>query len=100
MIRTVNIRALKDQLSARIRDVRRGDVFLVTDRGVVVAELRPPTLREHALDSVEARLERLAEQGALRLGLPNSPEAYPASNVCMASETIELALHSARGEKW
>ncbi len=37
MIRTANIRLLKDKLSAFLRDVQRGDVVLVTDRGRVDA---------------------------------------------------------------
>ena len=41
-MRTIGIRELKAQLSRTLREVRDGDVFLVTDRGRVVAELRQP----------------------------------------------------------
>ena len=76
MIRTVNIRALKDKLSAYLRNVRQGDVVLVSDRGRVVAEIRQPTIGDHALRATRGKLEELAEQGVVRLGMPNSPKAY------------------------
>ena len=41
-MRVVGIRELKARLSEYLREVRRGEVFLVTDRDRVVAELRPP----------------------------------------------------------
>lgn len=39
---TVGIRELKNHLSAYVRKVEAGDVVIVTDRGRIVAELRPP----------------------------------------------------------
>ena len=41
-MKAVGIRELKARLSQYIREVRRGEVVLVTDRGEVVAELRQP----------------------------------------------------------
>ena len=41
---SVGIRELKNRLSEYVRRVRRGEEFLVTDRGRVVAELRQPTV--------------------------------------------------------
>lgn len=38
----VNVRELKARLSAYLREVDRGELFLVTDRGRVVARLAPP----------------------------------------------------------
>lgn len=40
-MRTIGIRTLKAELSRVLRDVQRGDRYLVTDRGKVVAELGP-----------------------------------------------------------
>ena len=40
-VRVVNIRELKARLSAYLREVTRGEEFLVTDRGSVVARLGP-----------------------------------------------------------
>ncbi|HEV3073255.1 MAG TPA: type II toxin-antitoxin system prevent-host-death family antitoxin, partial [Thermoanaerobaculia bacterium] len=42
-MKTVGIRDLKNRLSEYVREVRGGEEILVTDRGQVVAELRPPT---------------------------------------------------------
>ncbi|HET9985591.1 MAG TPA: hypothetical protein VFQ38_18460 [Longimicrobiales bacterium] len=63
-MRVVGIKQLKARLSEYLRDVRRGEVFLVTDRDEVVAELRPP--RPGALPEEERGrdlLELLVETG-------------------------------------
>jgi antitoxin (DNA-binding transcriptional repressor) of toxin-antitoxin stability system len=41
-MKAVGIRELKARLSHYVREVRHGEVILVTDRGEVVAELRQP----------------------------------------------------------
>src|SRR4051812_43765956 len=41
-MKEVGIRELKNRLSEYIRQVREGEVIMVTDRGEVVAELRAP----------------------------------------------------------
>jgi prevent-host-death family protein len=41
-MKTVGIKALKDNLSAYVRAAEAGETVLVTDRGKVVAELVPP----------------------------------------------------------
>jgi antitoxin (DNA-binding transcriptional repressor) of toxin-antitoxin stability system len=97
-LRTVNIRALKDHLSAHLKDVQRGDVFLVTDRGRVVAEVRSPTVGQPAVDSVEVKEQMLVDQGLLRLGLPNTPDAYGDTNIRLCDGDIDSALAWGRGE--
>lgn len=62
-MQVVNIRELKAKLSAYLREVARGETFLVTDRGRVVARLGP-----------NAELAVADEEGALaakltRLGI-------------------------------
>ncbi|HEU5207943.1 MAG TPA: hypothetical protein VFU06_00925 [Longimicrobiales bacterium] len=65
-MRVVGIRQLKARLSEYLRDVRRGEVFLVTDRDEVVAELRPPgSLHAPSDESTESILERLVDEGAV-----------------------------------
>lgn len=98
-IRTVNIRALKDRLSAYLRDVQHGDVLLVTDRGRVVAELRQPTLGQHALDAAQNREQRMVERGDLRTGLPNRQQAYRHTGVRLAEGDIDAALAWTRGDR-
>ena len=91
MIRTTNIRALKDRLSAFLKDVQRGDVVLVTDRGRVVAEIRSPTVGLHAA-TIEPRARRLVEEGTLKLGLPNAPDAYRRPGISLPDAVIDSAL--------
>jgi antitoxin (DNA-binding transcriptional repressor) of toxin-antitoxin stability system len=98
VIRSVNIRALKDGLSAYLRDVRRGDIVLVTDRGQVIAELRQPTLHAVGMDPPAARLSQLAEAGRVRLGLPNWAGAYGESRLRLSTQSVRDALDWARGE--
>lgn len=77
-MKAVNLRELKNRLGGYVREVRAGEVILVTDRGQVVAELRPP-LHEHAATTAADRaLEQLAREGKVRLGVP-SDTPYPAT---------------------
>jgi antitoxin (DNA-binding transcriptional repressor) of toxin-antitoxin stability system len=64
-MRVVGIQALKAILSAYLREVRRGEVFLVTDRDEVVAELRPagPHAPAGPQDDIARTLEALAATG-------------------------------------
>ncbi|MHB1169328.1 MAG: type II toxin-antitoxin system Phd/YefM family antitoxin [Longimicrobiales bacterium] len=65
-MRVVGIRQLKARLSEYLREVRRGEVFLVTDRDTVVAELRPPgSLHAPSDESTDSVLERLVDEGAV-----------------------------------
>jgi antitoxin (DNA-binding transcriptional repressor) of toxin-antitoxin stability system len=80
-MKTVAVRELKSRLSEYLREVRRGESVLVTDRGQVVAELSPP--RHGANDpDAPAALLALAKRGLVTLGRAgdNSPyEAMPRS---------------------
>ena len=65
-MRVVGVRELKAKLSAYLRDVARGEVFLVTDRDRVVAELRPPGAAAAPPEPTrEDRLEQLIASGAV-----------------------------------
>jgi antitoxin (DNA-binding transcriptional repressor) of toxin-antitoxin stability system len=98
MIKSINIRALKDRLSAFLRDVQRGDVILVTDRGRVVAEIRSPTVGSRA-EEADPRLRRLVAEGTLKLGLPNAPDAYRRSGISLPDAVVDSALSWTRGER-
>ncbi len=65
-MKTVGVRDLKIHLSAHLRDVARGDVILVTDRGRVVAELRPPGAAEKSMAPEELARQRLIAAGRLK----------------------------------
>jgi antitoxin (DNA-binding transcriptional repressor) of toxin-antitoxin stability system len=67
-MRTVGVKQLKARLSEYLREVRRGEVFLVTDRDEVIAELRPIGPAGAAVqDDLERALEALAATGQLSL---------------------------------
>jgi antitoxin (DNA-binding transcriptional repressor) of toxin-antitoxin stability system len=72
-MKTAGVRELKAHLSAYLRDVDRGDVILVTDRGRVVAELRAPGAAEQSLSPADVRYRKLVADGRLR------PAPAPAS---------------------
>lgn len=74
-MKAVGLRELKNRLAEYIRQVRGGEVVLVTDRGEVVAEIRHPAtsgINETINDSLAA----LARRGLLTPGAPNDPSAY------------------------
>jgi len=76
-MKTVGVRELKNRLSEYLREVRRGEHILVTDRGEVIGELSPPG--QGASDaSVPAGLLALAKRGILTLGSPGDGRPYPA----------------------
>jgi prevent-host-death family protein len=67
VMKTAGIRELKNHLSAYIREVENGETVLVTDRGRVVAELRPPGERERAAPPPgNLAYRRLVHAGMLR----------------------------------
>jgi antitoxin (DNA-binding transcriptional repressor) of toxin-antitoxin stability system len=98
-MKAVGIRELKARLSHYLRDVQGGDVVLVTDRGRVVAELRPPGNDTRSLESATERaLRLLAEAGGLLIGEPHDPGAYTASPVEVAEGTVAELLAEERDE--
>ena len=96
---TVGIRELKNRLSEYIRMVRAGETVTVTDRGTVVAELRPPGEPSEAAKIPEGLL-KLAREGKLKLGLPNDPSLYemPRKPVLSGITSKEL-LDQERGDR-
>ena len=61
IIKTVGIKALKDQLSLYLRDVKAGALVLITDRGRVIAELHEPTIEINLHESGSIREECIHE---------------------------------------
>ncbi len=98
-LRTIGIRQLKAQLSRTLRDVQDGDVYLVTDRGRVVAELRLPTAPGAAdLSQAEQGKLRLAASGELRVA--ERPRlAYRAVEAPAADGTAQAWLDWTRGDR-
>jgi antitoxin (DNA-binding transcriptional repressor) of toxin-antitoxin stability system len=97
-MRAVGVRELKARLSAVLRDVQAGETILVTDRGVVIAELRSPG--PVTSDSASDRaLRRLAQTGALRVGEPHEPAAYAVSPIKAPAGTAARLLDAERDER-
>lgn len=98
-MKAIGVRELKAQLSRFLRDVQVGEVILVTDRGRVVAELRPPGLGMREESDIDRALRRLADTGALRVGEPHDRDAYRASPVRARSGTASRLLAEERDER-
>lgn len=96
-MKAVGIRELKNRLSEYLRLVRRGEDILVTDRGTVVAEIRPPG-RHHADTRYPALLE-LAREGGVRLGPPNRADLYPPLDPLLPEGVARRLLEEERAER-
>jgi antitoxin (DNA-binding transcriptional repressor) of toxin-antitoxin stability system len=98
-MRTIGIRELKAQLSRALRDVQRGELYLVTDRGRVVAELRPPAGQEPAeLTGVEYGRRALLAAGELRVAeQPRNP--YRRSAVTLPEGASRELIDWVRGTR-
>jgi antitoxin (DNA-binding transcriptional repressor) of toxin-antitoxin stability system len=93
--KAVGIKDLKNNLSAHIQEVRRGARILVTDRYVVVAELREPGAEMDAL--ALSVLDQWAAAGLVTLpSRPRSP--LPRSPVRLPDGTSRAMLDDMRGE--
>ena len=96
-MKAVAIKELKNGLSRYLREVIAGETILVTDRGKVVAELRRPTADLRAVASDRA-LEPLANEGLLRLGLPQDRRAYRKTRIASRRQSQSL-LDAERGDR-
>ncbi len=98
---TVGIRELKNRLSAYIRKVAAGDVVIVTDRGVVVAELVPPGWQRPAVDVHPGLLELVRRDGLRLPTRPHSPERYrrPQPPVDLHGATVEDLIDFTREDR-
>ncbi len=71
-IKTVGVKDLKNHLSAYLRDVKQGIRVLVSDRNVVVAELRQTLEGPLATEPIDPVLSEWVGQRVVRL--PLSPK--------------------------
>jgi antitoxin Phd_YefM of type II toxin-antitoxin system len=77
-MKEVGIRELKNRLSEYVRQVREGEVIMVTDRGEVVAELRAPEAAANELLQKYPGLVDMVRRGIIRLPSGrHRPGAYP-----------------------
>ena len=97
-MKTVGLRELKNRLSQYVRQVRAGQAVVVTDRGQVVAELRPPG-QATAGTKMDAVVARLVNRGLLTPGAPNTPRVYPRLSRLLRSTTVARLLEAERGAR-
>lgn len=98
MMRTIGVRELKANLSRILREVQRGEHYLVTDRGRVVAELRQPGAgTPTSLTPTDLARLQLASSGELRVAeQPKVP--YRRIGVVLPEGTAKEALDWVRGD--
>lgn len=98
-MKTAGVRELKTHLSGYLRDVAHGDVVLVTDRGRVVAELRPPGAAEQSLSAAELRYRQLVLRGLLRpAAAPGSMDWASLRRIRLRGTTSQELLAAERDE--
>lgn len=96
-MKTVGLRELKNGLSRYVQEVRQGQEILVTDRGQVVAELRPPTPPE-ARRALHPGIAALARRGLLTPGTPGTVRYARLPALMPAGDALRL-LAAERGEQ-
>jgi hypothetical protein len=96
-IKTVGIKDLKNNLSAHLRDVRRGARILVSDRSTVVAELREPTSGYSVPEVQDPIVGEWIREGAV---VPPSAKKtpLPVSPVRLKDGTARRLLNQSRDE--
>jgi len=98
-MRTIGVRELKAHLSRILRDVQRGEHYLVTDRGRVVAELREPGAGLPAnLSATDLARLRLVSSGELRVA-EEPPMPYRRTGISLPEGTAREAIDWVRGER-
>lgn len=80
VMKTVGIKALKDNLSAYVRAAEAGETVRVTDRGKVVAELVPPRPAQ-APQTEEEILAQLEREGLLIRAKNRGPWKRPPGRI-------------------
>ncbi len=95
-MKTVGVKILKNKLSEYLREVKRGTVILVTDRGTVVAELREPSVYRVPGHDVSLT-SRWSEQGLLRLPL-SGKKPLPITPISLPEGTAQALLNRDRDE--
>jgi prevent-host-death family protein len=94
-VRRVGVRQLKDRLSHYLRQTRKGEEILVTDRGEAVACLRPAP----AAGATGRSLTDLVRRGLVVRGGKNRPQLYPRLKRLTRKVTSAELLQAERGER-
>jgi antitoxin (DNA-binding transcriptional repressor) of toxin-antitoxin stability system len=95
--KTVGIKELKNNLSAYLREVRRGVRVLVSDRNRVVAELHEPTAGYAVDDQMDPKLAAWIERGIVHPPTARKTK-LPISPVHLEEGIVESLLDEGRGD--
>jgi antitoxin (DNA-binding transcriptional repressor) of toxin-antitoxin stability system len=95
-LKTVGIKELKNNLSAYLREVRRGTRLLVADRSTIIAELHEPGAAYHASEEENAILTGWVRDGIVKL--PTRPrEPLPSTGLELEPGTAARLIEEDRG---
>lgn len=95
--KTIGVKDLKNNLSAYLREVRRGTRVLVTDRNVVVAEIHEPGATYRPDELADPTLAGWVHEGIVVLPT-RKKEPLPPSSVRLPAGTSQRWLDGAREE--
>lgn len=98
----VGIKELKAKLSEYVRAAHAGETVLITDRGEVVAVLKPAAELGRSVpgDSADARLAAAEREGALTPAqLPKAGWSWRPGSLGLAAGTTERILDDLRGDR-
>jgi len=96
-LKTVGIKELKNNLSAYLREVRRGTRVLVSDRNRAVAELHAPASGYVVDDPMHPRLAEWIDAGIVSPPTAKKTK-LPASPVVLEEGTASRLLDEERGD--
>lgn len=102
-MRVVGVKQLKARLSGYLRDVRRGEIYLVTDRDEVVAELRParPTVSAAPEDDMSMTLESLVATGEIApVRMAKGDWVWRPRGAGLPAGTADALLDELRADRW
>lgn len=99
-LKTVGVRELKNNLSAYLREVKRGTRVLVTDRNEVVAELREPLTKELPAESNPLLAQWIREGKIIPPRAPKTPLKLPLTGLKFPEGTALRILDEDREDKF
>jgi antitoxin (DNA-binding transcriptional repressor) of toxin-antitoxin stability system len=99
-VKAVGVKQLKARLSEYLRLVKTGETVLITDRDEVVAELRPARRQAREGQSIEERLQALADAGEItRPSLPKGDWTWKVKGLGLPRGTADRLLDEIRGDR-
>lgn len=92
-MKSATISELKNQLSKFLRYVKHGEVVVVLERGVPVAEIQPRSKKGEGADE---RLDRLEAKGIVRRGNSKWIQGFPFPSKGTPSGVLDALLEERR----